>query len=154
MAADRVCGATFALSTNQTVRASTTVPTTITTTLPSTTSAAPVVSISDSVARQVIDAYYAAYRARDFDALRAIFPAATDLDRARIEALRKDFEPCDYNVREMEVTSVSATRASVLVQLTETCKPRIRANTGQLEASRAVELEKTVDGRWIVTRGP
>jgi len=99
MAADRVCGATFALSTNQTVPTSTTPPTTTTPTVPPTTSVAPVVSIiSESTAREVIDAYYAAHRTTDFNALRAVLPAATNIDRRRIEALQKNFEPCDYIV--------------------------------------------------------
>lgn len=72
----------------------------------------------------------------------------------KIEALQKDYEPCDYIVTGMEVKSSSATRAFVQVQVTETCKPRIMATTRQLEASRAFELEETADGRWIVPRGP
>jgi hypothetical protein len=62
------------------------------------TTVAPTASISESEARQVIEAYYAAYRARDFKALRAIFPDAPDLEKKRIEALRKDYEWCDYIV--------------------------------------------------------
>jgi eukaryotic-like serine/threonine-protein kinase len=134
----------------------TTVPattTTTTTTVPATTSVAPVVSISESAAQQVIMTYYAAFKARDFNALRAIFPTASENDRARIEALRKDYEPCDYELRGLEVNSLTATRAFVRVHVTETCRPRIRTSPRQIEGSKAFELGKTSDGRWVVTTG-
>ena len=133
---------------------STTTTTTPTTTVPPTTTAPPAASISESAARQVIDTYYAAYRARDFNALRAIFPTASENDRARIEALRKDFEPCEYDLRGLDVTTVSSTRAFVRVQVTETCRARIRAPVKPINAPRSFELGKTADGRWIITTGP
>jgi tetratricopeptide (TPR) repeat protein len=134
----------------------TTVPattTSTTTSVPATTTVAPVVSISESAARQVIETYYAAFKARDFNALRAIFPTASENDRARIDALRKDYEPCEYNLRGWEVSPLTATRAFVRVQVTETCRPRIRTPPRQIEGSKAFELGKTADGRWIVTTG-
>jgi hypothetical protein len=97
--------------------------------------------------------YYAAFKARDFNALRAIFPTASENDRARIEALRKDYEPCDYELRGLEVNSLTATRAFVRVHVTETCRPRIRTSPRQIEGSKAFELGKTSDGRWVVTTG-
>jgi len=102
----------------------------------------------------VIDAYYAAYRARDFNALRAIFPAAPDLDRKRIDALRKDFEPCDYSLRRLDVTAVTASRAFVTVDVTSNCRPRIRAPSQPINASPTFELGKSADGRWIIVNGP
>jgi hypothetical protein len=115
---------------------------------------APVVSISESTARQVIDAYYAAYKARDFNALRAIFPTASDIDRRRIEALRKDYEPCDYVWQGLEIDPISSTRAYVRLQVTESCRPRIRAPFQSSSAPRTFQLGKTADGRWVVTTGP
>jgi hypothetical protein len=137
-----------------TVPSATTSTTTTTTTVPPTTTVAPAPSISETAARQVIDAYYAAYRARDFNALRAIFPAASDLDRKRIEALRKDFEPCDYNVRKLDVTAVTPARAFVTVDVTSNCRPRIRAPSQPINASPTFELGKSGDGRWIIVNGP
>jgi len=142
------------LPTPTTTVQSTTTTTTTTTTVPPATTAPPAASISESAARQVIDAYYAAYRARDFNALRAIFPTASENDRARIEALRKDFEPCEYDLRGLDVTTVSNTRAFVRVQVTETCRARIRAPVKPINAPRSFELGKTADGRWIITTGP
>jgi serine/threonine-protein kinase len=133
---------------------STTTTTTTTTTVPATTSVAPVVSISESAAGQVIGAYYAAYRARDFTALQAIFPGATDLDRRRIEALRKDYEPCEYVVQELAVDPISSTRAYVRLQVTETCRPRIRVAFQPNKTAKTFQLGKTADGRWIITTGP
>lgn len=139
-----------------TVPATTTsvVTTTTTTTVPATTSVAPVVSISDSAARQVIHAYYAAYRARDFKALQAIFPTASEIDRRRIEALRKDYEPCDYVVQELAVDPISSTRAYVRLQVTETCRPRIRSPFQPLTTDKTFQLGRTGDGRWMITAGP
>jgi hypothetical protein len=137
-----------------TVPATTTTTSTTTTTVPPTTTAAPVVSISESAARQVIDTYYAAYRARDFNALQAIFPSASDIDRRRIEALRKDYEPCEYVWRGMEVDAISSTRAYVRLQVTESCRPRIRAPFQPSTQPRTFQLGKTADGRWVVTTGP
>jgi hypothetical protein len=137
-----------------TTTVSTTTTTTTTTTVPATTSVAPVVSISESAAGQVIGAYYAAYRARDFTALQAIFPGATDLDRRRIEALRKDYEPCDYVVQELAVDPISSTRAYVRLQVTETCRPRIRVAFQPNKTAKTFQLGRTADGRWIITTGP
>jgi hypothetical protein len=86
--------------------------------------------------------------------LRAIFPAASDLDRRRIEALRKDFEPCDYGVQRLDVTAVTAARAFVRVDVTQTCRPRIRAPAQPISASPTFELGKNADGRWIIVNGP
>ena len=140
MTVGRVCGATFARAAHRAV--------------PPTTTVAPAASISESTAREVIDAYYAAYRARDFEALRAIFPAASDRDRRRIEALSRDFEPCDYNVGKVAVAPVTASQALVMVDVTETCRPRIRAPAPTLNASRTFELVEIADGRWIIVNGP
>jgi hypothetical protein len=129
---------------------------TTTTSVPATTtSVAPAAaSVSESAARQLVEAYYAAYQARDFGALRRVFPNAPDLDRARIDALRKDYEPCDYDLRGMEVTPVSASRAFVRVEVTERCRPRIRVPSRSISASRTFELGKGPDGRWVITNGP
>ena len=102
----------------------------------------------------MIDTYYAAYRARDFNALRAIFPAAPDLDRKRIDALRKDFEPCEYSLRRLDVTAVTASRAFVTVDVTSNCRPRIKAPSQPINASPTFELGKSADGRWIIVNGP
>jgi len=133
----------------------TTVITTTTSVPATTTSVAPAApAISESAARQVVEAYYAAYRARDFGALRRVFPNAPDLDRARIGALRKDFEPCDYGLRDWTIESVGDARALVRVDVTETCRPRIRVAARSINASRAFVLTRTADGRWIITNGP
>jgi hypothetical protein len=115
---------------------------------------APVVSISESAARHVIETYYAAYKARDINALRAIFPTATDIDRRRIEALRKDYEPCDYDVQGIGIDTISSTRAYVRAQVTETCRPRIRAPFQPTTTPKTFQLGRTADGRWIITTGP
>ena len=135
----------------------TTVPTTTTTTtttVPATTTVAPAPSISEAEARQIIAAYYAAYRARDFNALQAIFPTASQIDRQKMDALRKDYERCEYETKGMQVRPVSATEAFVRVEVTETCKARIRMNTPVINATRTFGLAKSADGRWLVISGP
>jgi TonB family protein len=118
------------------------------------TTVAPTASISESEARQVIEAYYAAYRARDFKALRAIFPDAPDLEKKRIEALRKDYEWCDYIVWGLTVRQVSASRAAVRIDVTQFCRPRIGALARKGSVTLTFWLGTSADGRWIITRGP
>ena len=118
------------------------------------TTVAPTAPVSESAAREVIEAYYAAYRAKDFKALRAIFPDAPDLDRKRIEALRKDNERCDYIVWGLKVWSVKASRAAVRIDVTQFCRPRSGALARKGSVTLTFWLGTSADGRWIITRGP
>ena len=138
----------------------TTVPTTtvVTTSVPPTTTtvapapAAP--SISESAARQLLSSYYEAYKARDFNALRGIFPGASPLHRTRLEALRKNFESCEYDMKDVDVTPVSDTRAFARADIKEVCRPRIRSPNMTIEGPRTFEFGKNAEGRWVVTNGP
>ena len=122
---------------------------------PPTTIVAPAApAISEAAARQVVDAYYAAYRARDFGALRRVFPNAPDLDRERMDALRKDYEPCDYELRAWDITPVGDARMLVRVDVTERCRPRIRVPARSINVPRTFVLGKSADGRLIVVSGP
>jgi hypothetical protein len=116
------------------------------------TTVAPTASISESAAREVIEAYYAAYRAWDFKALRAIFPDAPDLDKKRIEALRKDYERCDYILWGLQV--LRGSRAAVRIDVTQICRPRNRAPARKVGTRCTFWLGTSADGRWIITRGP
>jgi TonB family protein len=118
------------------------------------TTVAPSASISESEARQVIEAYYAAYRAKDFKALRKVFPDAPDLDQKRIEVLRKDSERCDYIVWGLRVGPVKASRARATIDVTQFCRPRIGAPARKGSERLTFWLGTGADGRWIITRGP
>ena len=100
----------------------------------------------------MISVYYAAWRARDMNALLAIFPNAGANDRTRMDALRKNFESCDYEWSVVEVTPVTASRAFVTVNVTEACKARIRMKVDPFRSSKNFELNKGADGRWLITR--
>ncbi len=138
----------------------TTVPTTtvVTTSVPTTTTtvapAPPAPSISESAARQLLNGYYGAYKARDFNALRDIFPGASPLHRTRLEALRKNYESCEYDMKDVDVTPVSDTRAFARADVKEVCRPRIRSPNMTIEGPRTFEFGKNAEGRWVVTNGP
>ena len=139
-------------------------PTTVSTTTvvttsvpPTTTTVAPAPaapSITEPAARQLLNAYYGAYKARDFNALRDIFPGASPLHRTRLEALRKNYESCDYDMKDVDVTPVSDTRAFARADIREVCHPRIRAPNMTIEGPRTFEFGKDPEGRWVVTNGP
>ena len=143
-----------------TTTAPTTVPTTTVATTsvpPTTTTVAPppaAPSISDSEARALLGSYYAAYRAKDFTALRGIFPGASPLHRTRIEALRRDYDSCEYDIRDVDLTPVSGTRAFARADVKEECRPKIRAPTQKIEGPRTFEFGKSAEGRWVVVNGP
>jgi hypothetical protein len=86
--------------------------------------------------------------------LREVFPAASPLHRTRLEALRKNFESCEYDLRNIDVTPVSGARAFANVEIKEECRPRIRAPSITIGGARTFEFGKNADGRWIVTNGP
>jgi hypothetical protein len=138
----------------------TTVPTTTVATTsvpPTTTTVAPVPaapSITEPAARQLLNAYYGAYKARDFTALRDVFPGASPLHRTRLEALRKNYESCEYEMKDVDVTPVSDTRAFARADVKEVCRPRIRSPNMTIEGPRTFEFGRNAEGRWVVTNGP
>ena len=132
----------------------TTTTVTTTTVPPTTTVPAPAPSISDAAARQLLRSYYDAYKSMSFDALREVFPAATPAHRTRLEALRKNYESCEYQMGQVDTTPVSDSRAFATAEVTEVCRPRIRAPNQTITASRTFTFGKSPDGRWIVTNGP
>jgi hypothetical protein len=148
----------------QTAPATTSVPTTVPTTTvvttsvpPTTTTVAPAPaapSISDAAARQLLRSYYDAYRTMDFNALRGVFPGASPLHRTRLDALRKNYESCEYEMKDIDVTPVSDSRAFAGAYVTEVCRPRIRAPNQTIGGPKTFEFGKSAEGRWVVTRGP
>jgi serine/threonine-protein kinase len=147
-----------------TVPATTSTPTSVPTTTVATTSVPPTTttvapppaapSISDSAARALLASYYAAYRAKDYNALRGVFPGASPLHRTRIEALRRDYDSCEYEIRDVDLTPVSDTRAFARADVKEECRPKIRAPTQKIEGPRTFEFGKNAEGRWVVVNGP
>jgi tetratricopeptide (TPR) repeat protein len=105
---------------------------------------------SDATVAQLIAAYYAAYKARDFNALRNVFPAASQLHRSRFEALEKDFASCEYTLTVLEVQRVSDSMARARVGLTESCQSQTRNPQPKVARVGTFELAKGSDGKWII----
>jgi serine/threonine-protein kinase len=107
------------------------------------------------IVRKLLDAYYDAYRAMDFTALKVVFPNATDQDRKRLKALSDNYTSCTYQRGEPIIKSVADTDLYATVDVTETCIPKVRTSPIPPLTSRAQFYIVNHPGKgWIIETGP
>ena len=70
--------------------------------------------------------------------------------KLRIEALKKDYNYCDYTFSNVKIAFSTATDASVGADVVEACKPRIAVPARPLNAVMQFTLRKSANGAWTV----
>jgi tetratricopeptide (TPR) repeat protein len=110
-------------------------------------------SIPVATVQTLLDAYFGAYQTLDFNALKAVFPNASDFDRRRLAALRDQFRSCAYERGEPTITPVSESQAFAEIVVKETCSPKIRAPQRPVTNTQTFRFEKR-GADWVIRTGP
>jgi Protein kinase domain len=120
-----------------------------TTTIAPTTTILP--SIDQDTVLRVLAAYSAASRTFNVAAIEEIYPGLPATSRTRLDALRRNYNYCDYTYSNVRIVSATATEATIRADNLESCKPKTAQRSMDTRATQQLTLRKAAAGAWTIT---
>ena len=106
-------------------------------------------TIEEVTAKQLLDAFTAAYQTFDAARLRQIFPGLTRTGQLTLESDKKNFSSCDYRFANLRISG-SATTARVDADGIKTCKPKTGQKPLSTNSHEIFDLNRRADGSWEI----
>jgi hypothetical protein len=109
-------------------------------------------AVDPAIVKSLLDSYFAASGAFDEAGLRRVYPNPPPWTIDRLNAQRKEFDRCDYGIKNIRSSASSDASARIQVDIVESCTPKTARQPIQLRTQNQFDLGRDSSGSWVILK--